>query len=176
MKEEKKYKIFAQAPHQVGLEEFGLPADGRERFRTILEGNVSMAEYAAIYGDDHRITESMCVESYDRDGYTIRIFLEDVIAIENPGRSHHAWMINSMLAQQNRPELTPEEIEKFSRDYDNISPEAAEFLMYLADQDPKGPNVDYDEAIRKAYEQSLTLNDFIQEEKLNRKTETAETR
>ena len=115
----------------------------------------------------------MCVESYDRDGYTIRIFLSDVIAVENPERSHHAWLINSMLARQDQPDLTPEEIQEFSRDYDNISPDAAEFLMYLADQEKKGEDVDYDWTIREEDEQGLTLNDFILEEKLNQKTGTA---
>ena len=163
----KKYHIFAQAPHQIGLDEFGMPLDGRERIRTILEGQVTLAEYAAIYGENQRITRDMYVESYDPNGYTIRIFLDDVVAIENPVKSHHAWLINSMLAQQGRPKLTPGEISDRSQGYEEISPDAAQFLMMLANQTQDAMKLDPGRTIRDAEEQGLELSDFLREEQTN---------
>ena len=134
--------------------------------REIIDGNVTKEQFEEVFGNEANMVEYICHETHDNDGFSIKVFLCDVIACENR-ISHHSVFINSYLEKSGMPQLNEEEIQRRARDYDDITPEAAFFLVYLTEWGLDATQIEMssmDEALGLMEREGLTIDDFLRAE------------
>ena len=153
---EKRYHIRALAPAGAAprMEAIGI--------QVIVKGEMTPGEYLETFGDDN-INHAMCLETYDRNEYTINVYAEDVLACENQ-ESHQAALINAMLRQAGMPELEKEETVRRARDHDTISHDALQFLLELAENGLTPEEVRMEPHTERARLAGFTLQDFLEPE------------
>ena len=154
--------MIGYAPHQFRMYEFGIQDDGEDRPRptTTIEGMMSEDEHERIFGPDLCITERMCMETYDRMGYTIRVTLTDVLACESQD-VHQERVINAMLEGQGSEPLEHSQVERRARSCRETSQETAEFPMECAVRGMGPDEMDPGHELRKAREKGITLEDLL---------------
>ena len=165
MTEEKRYRVRLGMPNPVTPMDLGLDPGLTAEFRmkSCLEASLTEQEFQQVEGPTHPMTSAMFHETHDEDGYTIRIFLEDVLACETY-HSHQEDVVNAFLESQGRDPLRYEEIARRGRDYQDISPEAANFLLSRSEGGAQGGEADYKLLVKDALQKGLGLDDFLRPE------------
>ena len=165
MTDEKRYRVRLGIPNPVTPLDLGLDPERAAEFKlkSCLEASLTLQEFQEVEGQAHPITSSMFHETYDQDGYTIRVFLEDVLACETY-HSHQEDVVNAFLESQGRDLLRYEEIAQRGRDYQDISPEAASFLLSRSEGGAQGGEADYKLLVKDALQKGLGLDDFLRPE------------
>ena len=131
--------------------------------REIIDGTVTAEQFENIFGGEANMVEHMCLETSDADGFDIRVFLSDVIACEHR-ISHHSILINCYRESVGLLPLTTEEMILRAKGYDELSPEAAFFLMYLTNWGLNASEIDdMDEALALMGREGLTIDHFLKD-------------
>lgn len=154
---EKRYRIISMpADHCLG------PRDerGSPRLKATLVGDLTEEEFQQEFGPGIRITEMMCLETNDIDGYTIHITLTDVLACENE-HSHQDVLVNMLRKSEGMEPLEHEELVQRARRYGDLTPEAAQFLLGCAEGGMHPDELDDEMIMNEALSSGLTLGDFL---------------
>ncbi len=162
MTTENRYHIMVTStdllsPKAVGI---GTGEEPQPNLRATLEGDVTLEEFHRVFGPEQNINHMMCNETSDIDGYTIHVLLADVLACESQ-HSHQDVLVNAMLKCQGMDELDHQEIARRAKDYEELSPQAAAFLLSCAEGGMKPDELDSDEILNNALGQGFTLEDFL---------------
>ena len=163
MTTENRYHIRMTSPTLASLKAIGIGA-GEEplpKLRITMQGEVTLEEFHRVFGPEQNINDMMCNETDDIDGYTIHVFLSDVLACEEDYNSHQDVLVNAMLQCQGMDELDHQEIILRARDYDNLSPQAAAFLLSCAEGGMKPEELDSAGILNNALGNGFTLEDFL---------------
>ena len=164
------YHVFARIhlPKNSGvvLEVLGIPprAGHSTELRLLLDGRITEAEHRDIFGPDRPITTDMCYETSDQYGYTISVFLSDVLACERGLRSHQAALINHLLHKTGRPELDEQAMLRRAKAYGDITPPAAALLLETADSGMNWLQANLNYAEERMKTLNLTLEDLLNPE------------
>ena len=163
MSDEKRYRVRIDRRNRVTPEELGLDATQEQemRIRHHLEISLTEAEYVELEGDKSRMTHDMFNETHDQEGFTIRVFLEDVLA-EEMSHSHQEVLVRAFLDAQSGEDNQCREIDRENYlGMDEISLEAAEFLLYCAGGGQPARYANEKLMLRDALERGLKLDDFL---------------
>ena len=166
MTSENRYHIMVKTSTDlVSLKAMGIgTGDGPQpqpKLDITIQGEVTLGEFHRVFGPEQNINHMMCIETDDIDGYTIHVFLSDVLACEGQHHSHQDVLVNAMLKCQGMDELDHEEIARRARDYSELSPQAAAFLLSCAGGGMKPDELDSDEILNQALGNKFTLEDFL---------------
>ena len=164
MTSQREYHIFTTSP--VPFTAPGLPTEEDKksrypRFRHILEADITPDECQRIFGDKFSITRIMCQVSFDRHGFTVRIFGSDVLACEGGYTSHQGELINALRQRAGLPPLEHPQIEDIARGYEDISPDALEAILIVAADSPKASEMDIRYALEQLDALNVTLADLV---------------
>ena len=159
----KRYRISKPAPAPVRLSHFGIARDeagADAAFTTTFEGMVSAAEYRQMYGAEADITTAMIHQSYDRDGWAVKIGVADVLAAENEAGSMQSVIISALREQEGLAPLTGREAAAQALGHGEIAPEAALFLMQMYSHAFRPEEVRVEQEMQRLQNAGLGLRDF----------------
>ena len=157
---EKRYQIISTTDeHGIGPRD----ENGKPRLRVTMVGELTEEEFGREFGDRMRITEMMCLETDDLDGYTIHVLLTDVLASENE-HSHQEVLVRGLMESGGMEPLEHQELLRRARSYDDITPDAARFLLNCAGGGMHPEELDDAEIANQAMSNGFSLKDFLREE------------
>ena len=163
MTTEIRYHIMVALTVPLSLEAMGIGAgeDPIPELHVTIQGEVTLEEFHRTFGPEQNINHAMCNETNDIDGYTIHVFLHDVLTCENEDDSHQDVLVNAMLQCQGMDALDHQEMARRARDHENLSPQAAAFLLSCAEGGMKPDELDSAEILNNALGNNFTLEDFL---------------
>ena len=146
------------------MSDFGVALD-REgtdmEFNTTFTGKVTVAEYQAMFGMGASIVRDMSHYTVsDVDGIALQVFPNDVLACETWNSMHHI-IINAFLTDVGFKKMEDPDIEDRARCYDDISPDAALFLMEMYNRASNVNRVNHRAELLRARAAGLSLSDFL---------------
>ena len=130
-------------------------------FETTIRGEVSLEEFKAMFGPDRNIVEAMAYSSTSRDGWTITVTAEDVLAAEGTNTMQHL-IIDGLLAQMGLDPMKADEIGRRALGLNQISPDALLFLMEMRDRAETPQEADVIAELRRLEEAGLGMIHFCQ--------------
>ena len=163
MTTENRYHIMMALTVPLSLEAMGIGAgeDPLPELHVTIQGEVTLEEFHRVFGLEQNINHAICNETNDIDGYTIHVFLHDVLTCEKEEDSHQDVLVNAMLKCQGMDELDHQEMARRARDHENLSPQAAAFLLSCAEGGMKPDELDSAEILNNALGNNFTLEDFL---------------
>ena len=159
---ELRYLIERKEPTTTRAANFGLTR--AVEFETRIRGWVSVAEFQAMFGTDENIVHSMIRDIETHDHWTTTIGTSDVLACEQEEHSMQHVMINAMRKSAGLPPLSGSESSRRGRDYEDIKPEAALFLMEMYDVAYSPDDVDAELELARFDQAGLTIHDLLKDQ------------
>ena len=118
MTTENRYHIRMTSPTLASLKAIGIGTGDEPwpELRITMQGEVTLEQFHQVFGPEQNINDMMCNETDDLDGYTIHVFLSDVLACEEDHKSHQDVLVNAMLKCQGMDELDHPEMAQWPGD------------------------------------------------------------
>ena len=157
--EKEKYTVQVVLPNRV-VETL----ENEKEISITAQGEMSHGMFLKLTGGKRDIMDHICLETHDRNNYTIRVFLANVLACENLTESHQGMLINAMREREKLPPLNEKEMERRARHYENISMETAQFLLECAIYGVKPGEMNLQWEMERAKKENITLDDLLSPE------------